>query len=774
MKIIELSAVGVGAPGPLVRWDDLGLRNPWRSIVDEIAPGSEPSDIQVRAITDGELLTSRRNLIVAGPTNSGKSLLAYLTLLHGARAGRRTLLLEPLRAIAQEKWEELDGLTTRMEGDLGRKIAVDITTGDYRLKEETMDCPPPESGEVVIATPERIEAILRCPAYDTWVRSFSVVCVDEAHMIGDSQRGATLEYVITSFKMLQAPPRLVLFSATLGDTTSIERWLEPCNAAISAIRRPPLERCIHEIEQGEDPKQALIGTVQSILSSDSRHSVLVFVYQKAWASSLAAELSALGTICGPDGAQAYHSNLSTATKAKVRGLFLEGRCRCIVTTAALAMGVNLPATHVIVRDLQYGPGRPIEIGPLLQMAGRAGRGSRAGSAVFFRKATDAWKTSELREAMEESRVMEIRSVFGAEGDKGSEEPALAETLLSLLSRQMETGTTEADLASFFSSSLAGQQGNHNIPHTLKWLAGQGRLLAYKEGGVWKATRLGEAAIRASAPLSAASGLAQLIRDLLSVDADDVILRKWTGLDLLILSELLATRGGARKSFSEPFAKLVDAAFEQSQVKSVIFNSWIRGARGFSKAAELMGSLGLQQQVKSGWDADRARQAGYLAAWRAMLLWQRSQGVGCTDLERQWGIKDLAEIEESWRDDRLFLIGAIRGVFDLKCIFFHLKEECQADTDRILRVKRSLQRIRLINLQTLNLLSWCSPLGSVFLRLRSATGSGRQSPAKATMQKLEESGINSAAVLAQLSETELVQRGVRKDFARAITVFLRRR
>ncbi len=116
-----------------IGWDDLGLSHPWRTVVEELAPDSEPSEIQVLAIRDGGLLHSRRNMVVAGPTNSGKSLLASLTLLQGARTGRRTLLLEPLRAIAQEKWEELNALTNRMQADFGRKIAVEITTGDYRL-----------------------------------------------------------------------------------------------------------------------------------------------------------------------------------------------------------------------------------------------------------------------------------------------------------------------------------------------------------------------------------------------------------------------------------------------------------------------------------------------------------------------------------------------------------------------------------------------------------------------------------------------------------------
>ncbi|MEO2089607.1 MAG: DEAD/DEAH box helicase [Gemmataceae bacterium] len=38
-------------------------------------------------------------------------------------------------------------------------------------------------GELVVATPERIESILRNPNFDEWVNSISVVVVDEAHLL---------------------------------------------------------------------------------------------------------------------------------------------------------------------------------------------------------------------------------------------------------------------------------------------------------------------------------------------------------------------------------------------------------------------------------------------------------------------------------------------------------------------------------------------------------------------------------------------------------------
>jgi len=75
-----------------------------------------------------------------------------------------------------------------------------------------------------------------------------------------------------------------------------------------------------------------------------------------------------------------------------------------VSTAAWAMGVNLPTTHVIVRDLSYGPGEPLPVGALQQMTGRAGRGSRPGEAMLILKRGDSRDAQELRRQIENNEL----------------------------------------------------------------------------------------------------------------------------------------------------------------------------------------------------------------------------------------------------------------------------------------------------------------------------------------------------------------------------------
>jgi helicase len=761
-----------------VSWADLSLGEPWNQVVEHLVSGTFPTDIQIKALRDGGLMTSRRNLLISGPTNSGKSLIAYLALLRGVQAGGRVLLLEPLRAIAQEKYDELESVTEDLQALLRHKIGVSITTGDYRLNEETMQSPPPDAGEIVIATPERIEAILRNPDFDKWINSFRVVCVDEAHLLADPVRGASLEYVMTSFLTLTAPPRMVLLSATLGDVTPLVRWLAPCDAVQSNIRRPALLRKICQIEPGEDAGETVIGLVRGILN-DPNHSVLVFVYQTSWAGALARTLQTqLIELCGSRGAACYHSRMSSATKAAVRRQVQDGTTRCVVSTAALAMGVNLPTTHVIVRDLSYGPGEPLPVGALQQMIGRAGRGSRPGEAMLILKQGDSRDAQELRRQVESNELPTLRSVFVQQSGNGwgkSCEPPLAKTVLSFLARRPDERLKEAAVEKFISNTMNGAEVVGECLPALRWLGGASNLLAFEEDGEWISTRLGEAAIRGSLPLKTAAGLAQLMRDLLSIDEKDEFLSQFTPLDILLLVELMTSRPMLRKPFSEEIATRVDDWASREDTKSPLFQNWIRGKKEFSKASEILGSLGIGLNSKNTAKDDAARKFGYQAMLRTIILWQRAHGALPGDLERRWKISDLDEIQEPWRDDRLFLLGAMRNLWEIRCFFFHLKEECLAGDERILRVKRGLQRMQAMSLRLMNLISWCSPLGPIFVRLRGTlAGGSKSSPAQGTMRRLEEAGISNIDALRACSLEDLIKVGLKRDLASQIYGFLRRR
>jgi len=83
---------------------------------------------QADAIEAGAL--EGKNLVLASPTASGKTLVAELCAMkHIVERGGRVLYMTPLRALAWEKYEEFQAYSGVERRD-GRRIRVGVSTGD--------------------------------------------------------------------------------------------------------------------------------------------------------------------------------------------------------------------------------------------------------------------------------------------------------------------------------------------------------------------------------------------------------------------------------------------------------------------------------------------------------------------------------------------------------------------------------------------------------------------------------------------------------------------
>ena len=84
---------------------------------------------QEEAVKAGAL--EGKNLVLASPTASGKTLVAeFCALKHILEKNGKAVYLTPLRALANEKFDEFRKYTTLAKKD-GRRIRVGISTGDF-------------------------------------------------------------------------------------------------------------------------------------------------------------------------------------------------------------------------------------------------------------------------------------------------------------------------------------------------------------------------------------------------------------------------------------------------------------------------------------------------------------------------------------------------------------------------------------------------------------------------------------------------------------------
>jgi helicase len=344
-----------------------------------------------------------KNLVLAIPTASGKSLVAYLALLKSVLNGGKALYIVPLRALAMEKYEDLKAFE-----ELGIRVALSM--GDYDSDEPTL-----VSYDVIIATSEKADSLLRHRTH--WLKQLSVVVADEVHLINDVGRGPTLEVTLAKLRQVNPRAQVIALSATIANSAELSRWLE-AEHIVSDWRPVPLKEGVYFdggitwsdlshhliVPEGDD----IPALVRDTLRDGGQ--CLLFVNTRASTETLARKLrpavkpyvkrrdvallsktadSMTGRQEEPTslanrlaqnlkaGTAFHNAGLTNPQRKTVEDLFREGALKVIVATPSLAMGVNLPARRVIIRDVRrYEPNFGYDFIPILeikQMSGRAGR-----------------------------------------------------------------------------------------------------------------------------------------------------------------------------------------------------------------------------------------------------------------------------------------------------------------------------------------------------------------------------------------------------------------
>jgi len=738
------------------------LPAPWLEVLNTLIPSRELRPVQNAHLSP--VLNDLANLIVQAPTNAGKSIVGLLACLKAIECGKRAILIEPLKAIAQEQAEQLQSQQAALSAALGIDLQIRLTTGDYRLTDEFFSDPPPTTGHLIIATPERLEVILRNPDHDKWVDSIGCVCVDEAHLLGDPRRGPGLETTLTHLLGLNIPPRIVLLSATLGDTSSLAEWLRAADPIPAPPRTPPLHMQVVQVPR-EEKEQTLVQLCLETLSQPDT-SVLIFASTTARTDSLTRKIGQEleADLLGEEGAQAFHSQRSSADRASVREAVLDGSSRLVVATTALAMGVNLPTTRVIVADAARHNGdetSSIPLNEIIQMCGRAGRGERQGEAVVLLTESESVDPASLARQLGQQRTLDLTSPFASmpAGDRSNNILTVAERIGALLTRY-EEGLTPGDIAAHFGRSWGGSHLTILVDDGVRFLEGcfgqhqfDGETrpvgLAWRTDGRCRLTHLGRESFRVAAPISLTIGVANLLRDLMAIDDEDKLLRHLSRIDLLLLLELRRDRTWkcGKTRLTETLHQQVNRAMPGTpDGPSQLFGTYfLTSGIGEDEIAQcqaeaVLGSLYPENSEQAPKGA-KAWSTAYLATLRALILNDLIEGRPLDEIAGQYGLRNLDGIQEQWRDDTQWLLSALMPCLDHKAYLHHLKQVCGADEGREMVIKGAFQRLRAHAYDLQEGLKYCSPMGNFLRELREGrAGRGKQVIGKGSIARLEAIGI----------------------------------
>jgi helicase len=386
------------------------------------------NQLQLDAINEYGVLRGE-HLVASAPTSSGKTMLGELAAIRGALDRRRALFLMPLKALVNDKLRQFQ----RVYGPFG--IRTIEATG------ETDDITPLLRGQYDIAllTYEKFTAIAL--THPHVIEQVGTIVVDEVQMIADESRGANLEFILTLLRMRRGEglePQLIALSAVIGDTNGLERWLGA--RLLRRVERPvPLdegvicsnggfrhldgdtgqevvvERYIQPL-RGEGKNRDWVIPVALKLMGEGKQ-VIVFrettgetrhgAEYLANALGLPAAAGALADLPAGDPSQAsghlrqvlargvafHNSHLRPDERRVIEEHFRrrDSSLRVIVATTTLAMGVNTPASAVVIVGLEHPGPTPYSVAEYKNIVGRAGRLGYAERGASYLIATSPYE-----------------------------------------------------------------------------------------------------------------------------------------------------------------------------------------------------------------------------------------------------------------------------------------------------------------------------------------------------------------------------------------------
>lgn len=358
-----------------------------------------------------------RWLSASAPTASGKTFLVLQWLIDQVitTENRVAVYLAPTRALVSEIEASLKLL-------LGNNELIEVSS--LPLPDKYKTARAGGARVILVFTQERLH-LLANVLRDNF--SIDLLIVDEAHKIGDNQRGVILQDAIE--RASRANPKLkavfispatqnpeeLLSDAPYGvETVVVDSDASPVLQNLLVATQVPRQSKLWELTLRQQGKAISIGTLKLASTPDGlrkrlafiaaavgeRGGTLVYTNGASEAEDVAdlisqllpklestdSELLELADLARKGvhqdfrlaplvelGVAFHYGNMPSLLRLEIERLFRSGKIRFLICTSTLIEGVNLSCRTIVVRGPRKGKGHPMEPHDFWNLAGRAGR-----------------------------------------------------------------------------------------------------------------------------------------------------------------------------------------------------------------------------------------------------------------------------------------------------------------------------------------------------------------------------------------------------------------
>ncbi len=330
---------------------------------------------QCRAV---DLVRSGRNVVIATPTASGKTLCFNLPVMERLISDpeAKALYVYPLKALAQDQLKAFNGMAELLpEPNRPTAAIYDGDTSQYFRRKIRNDPPG-----VILTNPEMLHLSV-LPHHHAWARvlsNLSFVVLDEVHTyrgVLGSHMAMVLRRLLRLARSWGAEPTFICCSATVGNPGEL------CSNLTGLDVEPVVEtgaaragRHMVFLNPHDSPSQAAILLLQAALARGLR----TIVYARSrrmtelialWASERSGEYK--GRI------SAYRAGFLPEERREIEARMSSGELLAVISTSALELGIDIGGL-----DLCILVGYPGSIMATWQRSGRVGRAGRESAVVL--------------------------------------------------------------------------------------------------------------------------------------------------------------------------------------------------------------------------------------------------------------------------------------------------------------------------------------------------------------------------------------------------------
>jgi len=348
------------------------LSKPIRKLIEQrgFSKPTEPQEKVIPKILEG------KNVLLISPTATGKTEAAFLPVLSmliqmpERPHGIKVLYITPLRALNRDMLERLQWWCNNLD------IKLAVRHGDTETRERSRQAKSPP--DILITTPETLQAILPGWIMRQHLRGVRWVIVDEVHELADSKRGSQLSLALERLRLIADREfQIIGLSATIGTPEKVAQFLVGSGRPVEIVKVPAARdmrlQVIFPQPESKDYELAtalfthpeVAARLRIIREFMEKHqSILLFTNTRAISEVLASRFK-VWDIDFP--VSIHHGSLAKTSRiAAERGL-KDGELKGLVCTSSLELGIDVGRIDLVIQYMS-----PRQVTRLIQRVGRSG------------------------------------------------------------------------------------------------------------------------------------------------------------------------------------------------------------------------------------------------------------------------------------------------------------------------------------------------------------------------------------------------------------------